>query len=95
MKTIEVRRPSAAEEQLLKQQPTWEHDIETWPAEYDERCETFLVIEGKASITLEDGSVYPFAAGDLVTCKPHTKCVWTVEEPIKKHYIFDMAKKGS
>lgn len=90
MEPIEVRKPTKQQKELLEQQPTWEHDIETWPAEYDERCETFLVIFGKGSIQLADGRKYIFEQGDLVTCQPHTKCVWTVDEYIKKHYIFDM-----
>lgn len=90
MEPIIVRKPTKEQEDLLRKQPVWEHDIETWKAEYDDRCETFLVISGKGSIQLEDGRKYNFASGDLVTCKPHTKCVWTVDEYIKKHYIFDM-----
>lgn len=90
MDAIWVRKPNPQQEALLRKQPTWEHDVETWPAEYDERCETFLVIAGKGSIQLEDGTRVFFQQGDLVTCQPHTKCVWTVDEYIKKHYIFDM-----
>ncbi len=92
MQPIEVRKPTQDEKNLLEQQPTWEHDIETWKAEYDDRCETFLVVSGHASISLEDGTKFSFGPGDLVTCQPHTKCVWTVDEYIKKHYIFDMNK---
>lgn len=90
METIYVRKPTKEQKELLESQPTWEHDVEEWNAEYDDRTETFLVIQGKASIILEDGTKYDFETGDLVTCKPHTKCVWVVHEYIKKHYIFDM-----
>lgn len=89
---INIRKPSKEEIELLKSQPTWEHDVERWATEYDEREETFLVIQGKASIILEDGTCYTFKEGDLVTCAPGTKCEWDVIEKIKKHYIFDMKK---
>ena len=91
-KIVNVRKPDADQKALLESQPTWEHDVERWATEYDEREETFLVIEGKAGIILEDGTRFDFAAGDLVTVKPGTKCDWDVTEKIKKHYIFDMNK---
>ncbi|MGN1277553.1 MAG: cupin domain-containing protein [Floccifex sp.] len=90
MAIIHVRKPNKAQKELLESQPTWSHEVDRWNAEYDDREETFLVIEGKASIILEDGTTYDFEAGDLVTCHPNTKCVWDVKENIKKHYIFDM-----
>ncbi len=90
MEVIEVRKPTPSQKALLETQPTWSHDVGTWEAEYDERCESFLVVSGKGAIQLADGRRFPFAAGDFVTCQPHTKCVWSVEEFITKHYIFDM-----
>ena len=63
MEAIWVRKPTPQQEALLRKQPTWEHDVETWPAEYDERCETFLVIAGKGSIQLEDGTRVFFQQG--------------------------------
>ena len=90
MKVINVRKPNAAQKALLESQPTWSHEVDKWEAQYDQREETFLVIEGEACILLEDGTCFDFKAGDLVTCAPNTKCVWEVKKDIKKHYIFDM-----
>lgn len=90
MKDVYVRKPSEEEAALLTTCSIWEHEVAQWDAEYDERCETCLVIEGTAVVTSEDGSAYAFTKGDLVTFRPHMKCVWKVLEPIKKHYIFDM-----
>lgn len=85
-----VRKPSQEEKELLESQPTWDHEAGVWPAHYDERMETFLVIEGEGSITTEDGKVFEFGVGDLVTAERNFDCTWTVPKYIKKHYIFDM-----
>ena len=85
-----VRKPTQKQKELLESQPTWDHEAEVWSAHYDERQETFLVIEGGASITTEDGEVYNFTVGDLVTCERDFDCTWSVPKYIKKHYIFDM-----
>lgn len=85
-----VRKPTKEQEELLKSQPIWEHEPERWPATYDEREETCLVIEGKAYVETLDGDRYYFEKGDLVTFQPKLECYWCVEERIKKHYIFGL-----
>lgn len=85
-----VRKPTPKQKAVLESQPTWDHQAEVWPAHYDERQETFLVIEGEGSITTEDGKVFDFKAGDLVTCDRNFDCTWSVPKYIKKHYIFNM-----
>ena len=85
-----VRKPSDQQKKLLYSQPTWDHEAGVWSAHYDERQETFLVIEGEGSITTEDGKKYKFSAGDLVTADRNFDCTWSVPKYIKKHYIFDM-----
>lgn len=89
MEQVFVRRPNKEQIELLSKQPIWEHENATWDAEYDERVETALIITGKAYVTTYDGIKHYFQAGDLVTFSPNMKCVWTVTEPISKHYIFD------
>ncbi len=84
-----VRKPTAEQADLLNSQPTWDHEAGVWDAHYDERQETFLVIEGEASITTTEGRVYRFQAGDLVTAARDFDCVWEVPNYIKKHYIFN------
>lgn len=85
-----VRKPTDEEKALLEAQPTWDHEAGVWDAHYDEREETFLVIEGGGSITTQDGKKYEFKAGDIVTAQPNFDCTWAVEDYIKKYYIFDM-----
>ena len=85
-----VRKPSEKEKAIMEAQPTWDHEAGTWDAYYDQRQESFLVIEGEGSITTEDGKVYHFKAGDFVTAERDFNCVWSVPNYIKKHYIFNM-----
>lgn len=85
-----VRKPNEKEKELLNAQPTWEHEAGVWPAHYDERQETFLVIHGGGSITTDEGRIYRFEVGDLVTAARDFDCVWEVKDYIKKHYIFNM-----
>ena len=87
-----VRKPTEKEKEIMFKQPTWDHEAGVWPAHYDEREETFLVIEGGGSITTEDGKVYKFGVGDIVTAERNFDCTWAVENYIKKHYIFNMER---
>ena len=89
-----VRRPSEEEIATMKEWPIWEHDVEVWPVERADNYETFLVIEGRAYVEMENGDLYRFTKGDMVTQAPGIKCNWGVEEPIKKHYNFDTEFKG-
>ena len=90
MKDVEVRKPSEEERNLMNNCPVWEHEEAVWNAEYDERCETCLIIEGTAVVTCENSESYAFTKGDLVTFRPGLICQWKVLEAIRKHYIFDM-----
>lgn len=90
MDLVWIRKPTKKQKELLESQPTWEHDVDKWNAHYDNRVETCLVIEGSASVTTDDGKVYSFNVGDLVTFAPNMDCIWEVTKPIKKYYIFDM-----
>ncbi len=64
----------------------WEKD----PSEFDwaytneEHC---FIIEGKATITTEDGSV-EIKKGDYVVFPVGLRCRWKITEGIKKHYDF-------
>ncbi len=87
-----IRKPTGEEKKLMEAQPTWEHDAGVWPAHYDEREESFLVIHGGGSITTKEGRVYRFEVGDFVTCAEDFDCTWEVKDYIKKHYIFGLFK---
>lgn len=89
-----IRKPNEKEQRIMNECPVWEHEKGVWPAHYDEREESFLIIEGKGSITTEDGTIYRFESGDFVTCKPNFDCIWEVyTDIIKKHYVFNMELK--
>lgn len=85
-----VRIPNETQRKLLESCPIWEHEAETFEANYDAREETCLIIEGKAIIETKDGKMYYFGKGDLVTFHPHLECTWKIIEKIRKHYIFDI-----
>lgn len=90
MREAYIRKPSVLQSEILKNCSIWEHNPETWNAEYDSRVETCLIIEGSGYITLSDGMMFRFSSGDLVTFMPNFTCSWTVEKTIRKYYIFDM-----
>ena len=90
MKDVYIRKPNDKERRLLESCPIWEHEPAQWDSEYDERCETCLIIEGTAVVSGSDGQSYAFTRGDLVTFRPNMSCVWKVLEKIRKHYLFDM-----
>lgn len=90
MRDVYVRKPNERARRLLEACPVWEHEPAVWDAEYDERCETCLIIEGTTVVICGDGESYAFTKGDLVTFRPGMTCVWKVLEPIRKWYIFDM-----
>ena len=55
MKDVYIRKPNDKERRLLESCPIWEHEPTQWDAEYDERCETCLIIEGTAVVSGSDG----------------------------------------
>ena len=55
MKDVYIRKPNDKERRLLESCPIWEHEPAQWNAEYDERCETCLIIEGTAVVSGSDG----------------------------------------
>ena len=58
MKDVYIRKPNDKERRLLESCPIWEHEPAQWNAEYDERCETCLIIEGTAVVSGSDGQSY-------------------------------------
>jgi len=94
-KPVWVRKPTEEQKARLEACNTWERAPDRWDCTRDEREETFYVAEGRGLVELAaDGTRYRFTVGDLVTFQPHEagEWAWTVEEKIKKHYIFDMNK---
>ena len=52
--------------------------------------ETFHVLEGRATITVDDGSSVTVKAGDIVSFPINTPSVWEVHEPLKKMFVISM-----
>ena len=67
--------------------PIWTKEISTFDWYYDstEQC---LILEGIATIKTDAGNV-EIKAGDFVTFPKGLKCVWDIQEPIRKHYNFE------
>jgi uncharacterized cupin superfamily protein len=86
MKSIEVRKPTAAEEQAMKSCPTWEKEPSEFPWHYDDQ-ETCLVLEGEVTVETPEQTV-SFGPGDLVVFPEGINCTWKVQKKIRKHYKF-------
>lgn len=85
MKAI-VREPTDDEKTEAESWPVWEKEPSEFPWEYTDR-ERFLVIEGQATVSCDDGDV-SFGAGDFVEMPKGLRCTWKIKEKIKKHYDF-------
>ncbi len=88
MEKIEVRKPTESElEELgVKSWPIWECEPSTFDWEYSDK-ETCYILEGKVTVKSDDQEV-SFGAGDLVIFPKGLKCVWNVEQAVRKHYKF-------
>jgi uncharacterized cupin superfamily protein len=86
---IDVHKP--AEDMLksenVRQWPIWEKEVSEFDWFYDTGEECFL-LEGKVTVTAEDGSSVEFGSGDFVKFPKGLSCRWKVTEPVRKHYRF-------
>ena len=83
---IIVRKPSEAEKNAMKSNPTWGCGVSEFNWHYDSE-ETSLIIEGEVEVSYSGKSV-KFGAGDFVVFPQGLSCVWKVIKPVKKHYSF-------
>ena len=85
-----VRKPTSAEKQTCRQWPIWSCDVSEFEWEYTQ-TEKCLILEGRVTVTdLPDtGSAVSFGPGDYVVFPNGLKCVWKVENPVRKHYDFE------
>lgn len=65
----------------------WECEPSTFDWHYD-TVEKAYVYEGKVKVKTADQEV-EIKAGDFVTFPRHLDCTWTVQEKIKKVYMFE------
>lgn len=52
--------------------------------------ETFHVLEGRATITIDDGTSVEVKAGDIISFPMNTPSVWEVHETLKKMFVISM-----
>jgi len=52
-----------------------------------ETDETFHVIEGRVTITLDSGEAVTLAAGDIVSFPRGARAVWDIQEPLRKFFV--------
>ena len=83
---IIVRKPTAQEVLEMKSNPVWTCGVSEFEWHYD-REETCLIIEGDVTVKYGSKSV-SFTAGDFVVFPKGLSCVWNVEKPVSKYYIF-------
>jgi uncharacterized cupin superfamily protein len=84
--SIQVRKPTAQEQQEMKKWPIWEKEPSEFPWHYDEK-ETCLILEGEVTVEAADQTV-TFGPGDLVIFPQGLDCTWKVKQPVRKHYNF-------
>ncbi len=88
MEQVQVRKPTEQELQELdvKSWPIWQCDPSTFDWEYTDK-ETCYILEGKVTVKTDNQQI-SFGAGDLVIFPKGLKCVWHVEQAVRKHYKF-------
>ena len=65
----------------------WETDVGSWHATYTE-YEFVHLIEGRITITEDGGQPVAVGPGDAFAVEAGFKGVWTVTEPVRKHWCF-------
>ena len=88
MPKIEVRKPTKEELEKLNIESwsPWGCEPSTFDWEYADK-ETCYVFRGKVKVETEEEEV-EIGKGDLVVFPKGLKCVWKVEQEIKKVYKF-------
>lgn len=71
----------------VKKWGTWGCGAETFDWYYSE-SESCYILEGYVDVICGDETVTA-KAGDMVYFPKGLACVWSVKQPIKKHYNFD------
>lgn len=84
---IQVRKPDEKEIELLKACPEWRCEASTFDWFYPD-TEVCLITEGLAHISYDGGQV-DISPGDYVILPKGMSCIWSVKEPLCKHYRFD------
>ncbi len=89
IKDIVVKKPTNEELETCKTWPIWQSEPATFDWDYTQ-TETCLIIEGKVTVTdrpAAENSV-TFGAGDMVIFPQELRCIWKIEEAVRKYYDF-------
>ncbi len=86
---IDIKQPDSKdiEDKKIKQWPIWEKEVSEFDWHYDNIEECYL-LEGKVTVTTDNGEEVTFGKGDFVTFPKGMSCKWKITEPVKKHYNF-------
>ncbi len=90
MRRIEIKRNPDQEEldELgVEDWPVWTKEESEFPWEYDTE-EVCYVLEGRVTVTPDEGGPVEIMKGDLVRFPKGMSCTWKVTEPIRKRYNF-------
>lgn len=77
------RKATDGEKAYMKRFTYWECGVSEFDWHYD-HDETFVLMEGQATIEYSGGSV-SFGAGDLLVAPKGLDCRWRVSVPVKKY----------
>jgi hypothetical protein len=87
MITIQHLSQEAKKSKGISKWSVWEKGVSQFDWFYDS-TEYCLILEGRAEIESVSEKT-EISAGDFVTFPKGLKCVWTIKEPIRKHYKFE------
>ena len=89
VKDVIVRKPSESEIEKFQEWPIWTGQISTFDWDYTQ-TETCLILKGEVKVTdrpAGEDSI-TFGPGDLVIFPDGLECIWTITQPVRKHYNF-------
>ncbi len=89
VKDVIVRKPDETETEKCKNWPIWTCQKSTFDWDYTQ-TETCLLLEGAVTVAdrPDTGESVSFGPGDLVVFPVGLKCVWQINDDVKKHYSF-------
>jgi len=68
--------------------PIWSKETSEFPWEY-KSSETCYILEGKVTVTPDNGKPIAIEEKDLVTFPEGMSCTWKITQDVRKHYTFD------
>jgi uncharacterized protein len=90
IRNVIVQKPSAEQAAECRKWPIWACGVSRFEWEYTQ-MEKCLILEGRVTVydLVDPTQSVSFGPGDFVTFPDGLKCIWDVEEPVKKYYDFE------